>query len=113
MRTSTHETESPEDFSESIFVRGVILKRSDFGKGRPGQLAWTGVLAGVECEALVEGKKCGIPMIGTTDYDVLGTLEQKPHCSEDHHKLIMFVVGQELQQMERTSTFGKNGLGRG
>lgn len=88
------------------------MQRKEFGSGRLGEKAWQLVSFGVPCEAIIGGHQCGIPAIGTTDYDVLGDAEITPHCSEEHHRLIMEGVNHDLSAQGRSTVFGRNGFGR-
>lgn len=99
--------------AEAVIVAGIESSRSDFGAGSAGDSAWQIIQNGALCEATLETGVCGLPAVGTTDFDVLGDLTQVPHCSEEHHGRITTGVQATLDKAGRNTVFGKNGHGRG
>jgi hypothetical protein len=90
----------------------VELTRASFGEGRPGEMAWRLISGGATCEALIKGEPCGKRAIGTTDFDVLGDMDQKPHCSPEHDMLMRKGIAADLHKQGRNTVFGINGFGR-
>jgi len=100
------------DNSESVEINGNLIRRSDFGKSKFGESIYQLVVHGAQCEAIIDGKKCNKPAIGSIDYDVIGDHTFNLICSQNHYNLIMEVVERELTLMGRNTDFGINGRGR-
>ena len=93
---------------ENMSVESTSIDRSKFGPEEAGQSAWELIASVVLCS--FEG--CERQAVGTTDFDVLGDLTQLPHCSEEHHKELLFQVAYELNVQGRFISPSKNGWGR-
>jgi len=99
--------------TESILIRGILVRRSEFGKGHLGETSWQLISGGATCGAIGQsGNPCGNPGIGTTDFDVLGDAELVPHCNLEHHRKIIQDVRRDLEAQGRNTVFGRNGFGR-
>ena len=81
------------------------INRENFGTGTAGENAFKIITS---CEPCYE---CGELALETLDYDVLGSLEQTPLCTNCVPK-VKNIIEVDLSKTGRTPSFGINGKGR-
>ena len=97
---------------QEVVINSNVIKRSDFGPGDAGERSWNLINNKATCEAIVGGKKCGLPAIQVLNYDVLGDLECLPICGDEHCQEVRTTIERELESQGRSTAFGINGWGR-
>ncbi len=88
---------------------------SRFGSGTSGKEARELIGMGASCEfkdPQTLEPSCDKSAIAVLDFDVGGSTEKIPICSEEHIKAVQKKVEQDLALAGKRTSFGLNGIGR-